>query len=235
MDNIISGNLCYADGGGIYCYYHASPKILNNIIAGNTASFNYGGGIYCEYYASPVIANNLITENNCAYGSGIRCESYASPTIVNTTITRNYASISAGGFSCTASCFPTISNSILWDNTPDEVVGNPTIAYSDILGGYPGTANINQNPLFIQGPLGYYYLKQIQAGQNQDSPCVDAGDHTVGEYFRTLYSVHGTTRIDLVLDAGMIDMGYHYPLRGIGFDSGLELEAIDVFELHPAQ
>ena len=47
----------------------------------------------------------------------------------------------------------TITNSILWDNTAGDgsshqIYGSPTVTYSDIEGGYGGTGNVNDDPLF---------------------------------------------------------------------------------------
>nr|MBC8525915.1 T9SS type A sorting domain-containing protein [Candidatus Cloacimonadota bacterium] len=67
--------------------------------------------------------------------------------------------------------------------------------------------NISENPLFISGPDGNYYLSQIEAGQALQSPCVDAGDSTAYYYGLENY----TTRTDLVADTGVVDIGYHYP------------------------
>jgi hypothetical protein len=205
---------------------------MNNVISGNEAQFNYGGGIYCEYYSSPDIVNNLIVRNISAYGAGVCCESYASPKLVNNTISKNAASISTGAFYCTASCSPTIRNSVLWDNTFGEISGSPAVTYSNIMGGYSGAGNINQNPLFMRGPLGAYYLKQINAGQPVNSPCIDAGDHIVGRDFASGYTAFGTTRIDRVEDGDIIDMGYHYPCRGVGMDSGHQVEEALLFQPH---
>ena len=45
-------------------------------------------------------------------------------------------------------------------------------------GGYTGTGNIDQDPLFAEGPDGYFYLGQTAAGQAADSPCLDMGSDT---------------------------------------------------------
>jgi hypothetical protein len=80
-----------------------------------------------------------------------------------------------------------------------------TITYSDIEGGYSGTGNIDELPLFVTGPLGAFYLEQVAAGQAVDSPCVDTGDPGASP-------VSGTTRTDGAADTGVADRGYHYPV-----------------------
>jgi len=67
--------------------------------------------------------------------------------------------------------------------------------------------NIVGDPLFAPGPLGDYYLSSVEAGQDADSPCIDAGS--------TSASIAGasflTTRTDNAFDTGIVDIGYHYP------------------------
>ncbi len=101
-------------------------------------------------------------------------------------------------------------NSILW--TTGEAIydtgGENTIivSHSDVHGGWEGIANIDNDPLFVSGPLGDYYLSQIAAGQFLDSPCVDAGSDLASVFGLNQF----TTRIDHLGDAGIVDMGYHY-------------------------
>jgi hypothetical protein len=62
---------------------------------------------------------------------------------------------------------PTVANSILWGNTLPQISGSPTVTYS-CGGDFPGTGNIDADPLFVDPDNGDYHL---QAG----SPCIDAG------------------------------------------------------------
>ena len=183
----ISGNTAYNGcGAGIYCD-HSSPSITNCKICGNSASIN-GGGIDCYNTASfPSITNCEISGNsaggcgggicgssssirNCAItgnsagnaGGGILC-SYSS-SITNCTIAWNGA-YQGGGIYC-HSFSPSITNCILYlDSADKEIVGSPTVTYSDVMGGYPGEGNIDEDPLFVGG--GDYHLQG-------NSPCIDA-------------------------------------------------------------
>ena len=65
-------------------------------------------------------------------------------------------------------------------------------------------ANISENPLFVDG----YLLSQTEAGQEEDSNCVDAGSDLAINLGLNTY----TTRTDRIFDKGFVDMGYHYPL-----------------------
>jgi predicted outer membrane repeat protein len=206
--NRISGNL--ADyGGGIY-FDSSAMGIRDSVIIGNTAI--NGGGIYC-HSGDSIIQNILVTENTADYGAGIWSNS-SGTTIENNTLTANTAISQGGAVSGPA----TVTNSILWDNTPDEIYGTPTVTYSDVEGDYPGEGNINANPLFVSGPFGgdFYLMQPVAGGMSFKSPCVDAGSgdsppwdpsmkHLTGEMNRW----HGTTRTDLVEDTGIVDMGYH--------------------------
>ena len=72
---------------------------------------------------------------------------------------------------------------------------------------FPGMAgNISDDPLFVTGPDGGYYLSQTASGQGADSPCMDTGSDTAVN----LGLDTPTTRTDEVTDAAQVDMGYHY-------------------------
>jgi len=64
--------------------------------------------------------------------------------------------------------------------------------------------NISKDPNFISG----YLLSQIAAGQEVNSPCVDAGSDLASAFGLDTY----TTRTDSISDDANVDMGYHYNL-----------------------
>jgi len=194
-------------GGGVLCTDFSSPRISNNIIAGNTSE--NGGGIYIQNCSSSLkIENNIIIDNSADIGGGgIYCAT-SSPAITNVTFVGNSAGSNGGGIYCDPSSLPTLRNSILWDDTPDEihrVSVLTTVAFCDVQGGYTGVGNIDAEPIFVADgePYGDYYLSQIAAGQSVDSPCLNNGDPASQMIF-------GATRTDQEHDAGILDMGYHY-------------------------
>lgn len=65
-DNIITDNVSVDEGGGVYCFDNASPRLSRNVIAGNTA--DDGAGIYCMDSSSPVIDSCMISNN---HGDGV--------------------------------------------------------------------------------------------------------------------------------------------------------------------
>jgi hypothetical protein len=98
----------------------------------------------------------------------------------------------------------TVTNSIVWNNVTESINPSATVSYSCVQGGHEGIGNIASDPLFMTGPGGAYYLSQIAAGQTVNSPCLDGGNPASP-------MITGTTRTDQVQDAGIVDMGYHYP------------------------
>jgi parallel beta-helix repeat protein len=154
---------------GIYSGPNSSATIRNCLITGNTAP--YGGGIHC-YGSSPTITNCTITGNTTEYTGAVHGAENSSLTITNCTITGN----TGGGIHLYNSPPATITNCILWADSPPEIIvgsgSNPVVTYSDIQGGFPGEGNINVNPLFVGGRD--YHLAAY-------SPCIDAGTNDAPE------------------------------------------------------
>jgi len=64
--------------------------------------------------------------------------------------------------------FIEMENCIVWGNSGEIMMTNCIVQYSDIQGGYPGTGNITNNPMFVN-PNALDY--QLAAG----SECIDKG------------------------------------------------------------
>jgi len=176
---IITGNTAIYYGGGIECYYNASPIITNSIITGNYAEY-YGGGMECLNNSSPTITNCIFSNNSTAgygYGGGIDFYYNCAPVITNCTISENSSDYGGGIYSYSSSA--TFINCVLWNNTPQEIYSDTilTINYSDIQGGYTGTGNINDDPLFVDPTTMDYHLQQyspcINSGTNDGAPSTD--------------------------------------------------------------
>ena len=81
-----------------------------------------------------------------------------------------------------------ITNCILWQNSPDEIAGDPTaVRYSCVQGGYgePSDNNINADPQFLTPPGfgadGIWGTDDDAYGDlrlSLNSPCIDAGDNS---------------------------------------------------------
>jgi parallel beta-helix repeat protein len=167
--NVIKHNnhLC-GNGGGIHCR-DSDALIIDNIIDRNWASelfmpcHVYGGGVYCRG-GSPVLADNVISRNASAYrGGGVSFHNSA-VTLVGNTIFANRG----GGIYCSGSSVR-ITNSIIWANGIETRASSIWATYCDIAGGWPGTGNIDGDPLFIDARNGNFNICQ-------QSPCLDAGD-----------------------------------------------------------
>ena len=152
-------------------YGEDADAVLYGFTITNGHSVN-GGGIFCES-SSPSLKYLLIRDNSTIdFGSGLYCFD-ANPSLENVTIADNTAGWDGGGISCHYSSHPILMNSILWDNSPQEIyhdVPSSAIAtYSNIEGGWTGTGNLDDYPLFVDPANGNYNLSVI-------SPCIDAGD-----------------------------------------------------------
>ena len=166
------------NGGGISCD-GSSPTIRNCKITGNQASA-LGGGVYLSQ-STATLVNCTVTGNKTAAsnGGGVYLGTSSNATMINCTVTGNVAN-SGGAVYCSASS-PTLTNCILWNNTPDEVVvlsGAPTLNYCDVQGAWAGagTGNINADPLFLDA--GQWNNSTWTDGDyrlNFGSPAVDSG------------------------------------------------------------
>ena len=163
IDNITiqNGRWC-----GINCR-RSSPCLRNVTITGN-----YGSGFSC-WVSNPILTNVTITNNSdtgSSWGGGGVCSSYSNLILINVTISGNTTTCSWGGGG--VFCVDTdliVVNSILWNNSPDEIYcDNPVIAFSDIQGGWEGDGNIDTDPLFVDAANGNYHL-------SESSLCIDIG------------------------------------------------------------
>ncbi len=140
--------------------------MINSTFSMNSAA-NRGGGVY------------MISEGTLL-------------TLINSTFSMNSALIQGGGVFLVLESMLTLRNSVFWNNTDtDGANGNETahifdepafgenvisVEYScvqdndpDDAGAYPGTGNIDDDPMFVDPANNDYHLAP-------GSPCIDAGD-----------------------------------------------------------
>lgn len=175
----IKSNSAFDAGGGVYNSTDSNPAIRETVLRGNLAG--YGGAIY-NFENQNTIANSLISGNVATqFGGGIYNNSSAHQ-FTNVTLVNNYAAgTSTGGgiYNFRSAANVSFINSILYGNLPNQYADNGgvmVITYSDVQGGYSGTGNINNNPLFVNPvatqdkptPGGDYRLTAT-------SPCIDTG------------------------------------------------------------
>jgi len=148
---IIRDNLTDELGGGVCCVC-SSPRISNCTLSSNTARQNgHGGGIYCDYGSNPTVVNCVISGNTSEQsGGGIYCGD-GSPTISNCTIVGNKAEWSGGGGIYSWSTTITISNSIVFRNSPAPgIAGVGDVQYTDVPDAWEGQSNISVDPCFVE-------------------------------------------------------------------------------------
>ena len=170
-----SGNSAANDGGGMY-NSQGDLSLTNVTFSGNSAA-NDGGGMY-NLQGNPSLNNITFSGNNAEHFGGGMLSFQSSPTLRNVTFSGNTATSYYGGGMYNDNSSASLTNAILWGKTPDQIRGDSTtVTYSDVQGGYPGTGNINDDPLL--GPLadngGLTQTHAIAAG----SPAIDAGDPDV--------------------------------------------------------
>ncbi|MEA3376525.1 MAG: right-handed parallel beta-helix repeat-containing protein [Chloroflexota bacterium] len=178
----------YADGssdlqdrGGGMLGVDSSPTVRHVTFSGNKAMTGDGGGMV-NVGSHPTLTNVVFSGNRATWGGGGMANSgTSSPTLTNVTFSGNRAV--EGGAIHNADSSPALVNAILWGNeaSTGAQIHNvypsaSDVKYSDVEGGYPGTANIDSDPLFVapvapgEAPTttGNY---RLQAG----SPAVDGG------------------------------------------------------------
>jgi hypothetical protein len=223
--NFIVGNITNK-GGGVWIYpeFNESERfqIKHNIIARNEAEFGTGGGILflddatINMFAD--LKNNLIRDNKAAtYGGGLLIDGSGEGIFAlrQQTIAGNEATWFGDGLTVHDSNLGTVEakDSILYFNNGDDVYDGPgttAITHSDIEEGFSGAGNISDDPLFMSGPLGDFYLSQTDAGDPSNSPCLNRGSNLAQEY--AMDSL--TTRTDEIYDSGLVDLGHHYRVAG---------------------
>jgi parallel beta-helix repeat protein len=165
--------------GGIGCD-NSNPNITDCLITRNGNESGDGGGIYNDS-SSPTVTNCVFRENRARYGGGIYNQYYSSPRVTNCTFRGNTADYYGGGMNNEDNSSPVATNCIFWGNEAadgNEIYNtyssNPTVSYCDIQGEtvYPGTANINTDPLFYDAndPNSYHLTG--------NSPCIDKGNNS---------------------------------------------------------
>lgn len=166
---MITGNAA-ARGGGVYRVGMSTITITNCTIAGNSAVY-HGGGI-CGIMGRLAVTNCTIRGNSASYdGGGVFCY-YGDLSVTNCTITGNAAASDGGGLFYRGEDSATITNCILWGDTPEEIYvhsGNPVLTYCDVQGGWEGEGNIDADPLFTDPNGDDYRLSTF-------SPCIDSGN-----------------------------------------------------------
>jgi N-acetylneuraminic acid mutarotase len=174
MNGVVVENCTAASaGGGIFVGTTSSLNINDCEIRYNNA--NSGGGLYVVGTVTMghvAIFGNDVTSSGGALALG----SNGNVTMTNVTIADNSASGSGGAIHSWGTVAGT--NCIVWNNTSppsavEVVSGVITFSYSDVQGGFVGTGNIDQDPMFVDSGMDDYRL-------TADSPVINVGDPASG-------------------------------------------------------
>jgi subtilisin family serine protease len=179
----ISNSAIGNDGGGINNEI-SNPLIVNCSFIGNSA-YDWGGAIRNIFNCNPTITNCAFIGNSSDDGGGMFYYYQSSPIITGCTFSGNLArngnALACGVDSLSLPSDVQIANCILADggieiqNFDNSVI---TITYSDVMGGWPGSSNINADPHFV-GP-GYWDANGTWVDGDYhllpNSPCINTGD-----------------------------------------------------------
>lgn len=140
-------------GGGMY-NQNSSPIVVNTTFVNNSAGL-YGGAM-CNANSSPSIINTTFVNNSATdWGGGILNQasegSYSSPIITNTTFCNNSANIGGGIFNSNNS-YPTLYNTVLYNNTGNDIFNNGTTLSTNSSNNFSETSYLlgNQGVSFTQ-------------------------------------------------------------------------------------
>jgi photosystem II stability/assembly factor-like uncharacterized protein len=185
QDVIVTNNLAGGGGGGGIRYSYGSVS-LENVIVAHNSSRGAAAGIHF-YHADGTVKNALIADNSGGTKGGGMHFDGCSPIFVNVTVVGNWTAGQGGGLNISFMSQPTLVNSIVWGNSPEQVYFDTdwpgeavAVEYSDIQDGeagivtngqgpvYWGDGNMDVSPRFVDVGLGNYHLAD-------DSLCIGAG------------------------------------------------------------
>jgi predicted outer membrane repeat protein len=188
---VFTGN----DGGlgpGAVGSVQLQAAYINCFFAGNVSDFIAGG--LGEGSEQTTLINCVFSRNESGMGGGATVGG-AGAHFINCTVAGNLG----GGVLRGQSDQPiALTNCVLWGNSPWQIWVDFTEAmatFSDVQGGWPGTGNIDADPLFVDPGTDNVRL-------SYGSPCVNAGDNGALPPGTTA-DIDGNPRI---LD-GIVDMG----------------------------
>jgi hypothetical protein len=142
-------------------------SVQDSIFMGNTKD-DHGGAI--NTWGGVTTLENVLVVSNTKNSLVSSNDSLVN--ILNSTFTDNAEDGPA--ITIIGSGAVTLTNSIVWGNPGGNLAcedGTCNITYSDIQGGWTGTGNIDEDPMFVDPASGDYSLQH-------GSPCIDTGTNT---------------------------------------------------------
>jgi hypothetical protein len=165
------GNTAYDGNGGGMFNLGSSPTVTDCTFSANSAT-RYGGGMHNHFFSNVTVTNCYFGDNlTVSAGGGMATVNGSNAIVTNCTFSGN----SAANGNALAFDFEsgdmTMANCILWDGG-DEIWNNNgstiNINHSNVQGGWPGTGNIDSDPMCVDPANGDLRLLP-------GSPCIDAG------------------------------------------------------------
>jgi len=202
---------------------------------------NVGAGVLLAGGQRALVFNNVVSGNgNVGLAVGADGTASLDATVMQNTIVANGAEgIAFGVAGGPPSTGGAIVNNILADNSGaglavgDGSDGGLLLSHNCNADGYagvqPAPSDLQVDPILVNLPAGpsgagdplvaSFYLSQVQAGQSQTSPCVDAGLGTPQRFgLKTTW-----TRTDDQVDGGRLDIGFHH---GVPALSAIDVRAL---------
>ncbi|MHC4213628.1 MAG: BACON domain-containing protein [Planctomycetota bacterium] len=154
---VVSGNNATSYGGGIYAD-NGSAIVSNCVFRDNSCDW-IGGGLILYNCTDARLVNSIIAGNSATYGGGLEVTD-SGVVIGGCTFSDNSATM-GGAVDVYGSSNASISNSIFWGDsagTGAEINGSAVVSYSNVEGGFGGSGNIDSDPCFVDAGGGDYHL-----------------------------------------------------------------------------
>lgn len=161
--NTFLNNRAKAVGGAVALYASSRLDMRDVGVISNSAP--NVGGIMLSMSSTANVVNAVCTHNFSSYYPAVlACEIFSGALMRHCTIANN----ATNALMSVNSNPIDMQNCIIWGNIGDMILTNCTATFCDIQGGYPGSFNITNDPLFVNSAgLNYQLLAA--------SPCIDNG------------------------------------------------------------
>lgn len=157
------GNSAEYVGGAVYNDW-SKPIMINCIFSGNrttgTLGWNGGGAVYNDNRSDAVLINCAFAGNSAVRGNALVCWSYEAgqPNKLRA-----------------VNCILRDGGDEVWNYDASAI----SMTYSDVEGGFPGTGNIDADPMFVDadGADNIVGTEDDDLQLTAGSPCIDTGDN----------------------------------------------------------
>jgi hypothetical protein len=171
LDSDFRRNHAGVSGGAFASVAESDPVFVNCTFVDNQAD-QYGGGLYLRNGTGRYI-NCLFTGNTANPGGAMNLGSGSGPVFSHCTMADNAApqgsAVSIDSFQQMYPSSVSFTNSVIW-NGPNWLWNNDgstvNIAFTSVVGGWPGAGNSDVDPVFVDPGNGDYRLSGL-------SPCIN--------------------------------------------------------------